>query len=130
MLTEITLTELYPYIKIAFDGDMELPKYHISDKNYALHTYETIYEASNILSLTYYKVGEFGFTVLAPGLLYSFGIATAYRDKKTLENWFCEIKDIIPIFECVLHDKNSRAINHLIKQGMQIKEHLTVLQCL
>lgn len=130
MLIEITLTDLKKYIDIAFDGDTELPTYHISDSDYANHTYNEICKTAEILNLTYYKVGDFGFTVLAPKLLYSFGINVNYRDKKTLENWFAELKNIMPIFECVLHDKNSRAINHLIRQGMIIKEHLTLLHCL
>lgn len=130
MLTEIHLTELLPYIEIAFDCDTELPKYHISQRDYAQHTYDQICHTATMLDLTCYKVGEFGFTVLAPMLLYSFGINVKHRDKKTLQGWFCEIKNIMPIFETVLHDKNSRAINHLIRQGMEIKEHLTVLQCL
>lgn len=129
-LTSIALSELLPYIHLAFDGDTDLPKYHIADMDYALHTYDQICETAKILDLTCYKVGEIGFTVIAPKLLYSFGIAPAYRDKKNLESWFVNLKDIMPTFEVVLHDKNSRAINHLIRQGMKIKEHLTVLRCL
>lgn len=127
MLTEINITELLPYVQIAFEGDNFLPVYHISDSNYANHTYNEILKTSEILPLTCYKVGEFGFTVLAPGLLYSFGINVNHRDKKTLENWFISIKEILPTFECALHGKNSRAINHLLRQGMTIKEQVIVL---
>lgn len=130
MLTQIHLSELLPYIEIAFDGDTELPKYHIAETDYAQHTYDQICETAKILDLTYYKYGDIGFTVLAPNLLYSFGINHKFRYKKNLENWFIQIKNIMPIFEVILHGKNSRAINHLIRQGMQIKEHLTVLECL
>ena len=127
MLTPITIDELYVYIKIAFDGDTELPVYHISDSKFAWHTYEEIIKTAKILPLTYYKVGDFGFTVTSPGLLYSFGINVAHRDKETLQKWFAEIKDILITFDCALHGKNSRAILHLVKQGMRIKEHMTIL---
>lgn len=126
-LEQIELTDLLPYIKIAFEEDTELPVYHISDKDYAWHTYDQICKTSDILPITCYKVGEIGFTVLSPGLLYSFGINVNYRDEKTLKDWFYQIKNIMPTFECVLHGKNSRAISHLVKQGMQVKEQLTVL---
>jgi hypothetical protein len=128
-MTEITLYELKKYIEIAFDNDKELSKYHISNKDFASHTYEEICKTAEILSLKYYKIGEYGFTVLAPKLLYSFGINKKFRDKETLKNWFIEIKNIMPIFDCALHGKNSRAINHLIQQGLKSKEQIIVLQC-
>jgi len=127
---EIPITELLPYIQTAFDADSELSTYHISDTDYANHTYNEILKTAEILPLTCYKVSEYGFTVTSPGLLYSFGINVNHRDKKTLETWFFNLRNILGSFEVVLHNKNSRAINHLIKQGMDIKEHLTVLQCL
>lgn len=126
-LTQIPLSELLPYINIAFDGDTELPKYHIADSDYANHTYDQICETAKILDLTCYKYGEIGFTIVASKLLYSFGINVNYRDKKTLENWFCELRKLLGTFTVVLHDKNSRAINHLIRQGMKVKEKVTVL---
>lgn len=129
MLTEIQITDLLPYIKIAFEGDNDLPDYHISDMDYALHTYNEICKTAEILELSCYKVDEIGFTVLAPELLYSFGININHRNKENLVNWFGEIKKIMSKFECALHGKNSRAINHLVRQGMNIKEHLTVLSC-
>lgn len=127
MFEEIPITELLPYIITAFDGDKDLPTYHISDTDYANHTYAEILKTAEILPLTCYKVGEYGFTVLAPKLLYSFGINVNYRDKKTLQDWYEKIKEIMPTFECVLHGKNNRAINHLVKQGMQIKEQMIIL---
>ena len=128
MMQEIGLDELQGYVEIAFSGDIDLPTYHISNEaNYAQHTYEQIVKTAEILPLRYYKVGEFGFTVLTDGLLYSFGINHAHRDKKTLELWFAEIKNILGRFDCVLHSKNSRAINHLVKQGMKITDYSTVL---
>ncbi len=127
MLEEIPLTDLFPYIQIAFDGDSHLHIYHISDSNYATHTYHEICKTAEILSLTCYKVGEYGFTVTSPGLLYSFGINVKHRDKKTLESWFFNLRNILGSFDCCLHAKNSRAINHLVKQGMEIKDEMIVL---
>ena len=127
MLEEIPLKKLYPFIVKAFEGDGDLGKYHIADRLYALHAYREIEKTAKILPLTYYRVGDFGFTVTSPGLLYSFGININHRDKETLKNWFAEITEILHTFEVVLHSKNQRAINHLVKQGMQIKEHLIVL---
>ena len=127
MLTEIPIEELIKYILIAFEGDTELPTYHFAEKDFAWHTYDTICKTAEMMPLKCYKVGDFGFTVLAPGLLYSFGINIEYRTPDILKLWFSEILKIMPKFEVVLHGKNSRAINHLIKQGMEIKESLTVL---
>ncbi len=129
MLTEIPITELFPFIQIAFDGDVDLPKYHISDKDFAWHTYDEICKTAEMMPVRCYKVGDYGFTVTMPKLLYSFGININHRDKETLENWFSELKNIMPTFDCVLHNKNERGIRHLITQGMTIKEHLTVLSC-
>jgi len=129
MIKEITKEEIFKYVQIAFDGDAELEKYHIADDDYAGHTYNEICKTAEMMPLKYYKVGECGFTVFAPGLLYSFGINIKFRDKETLKKWFDEIRNIMPKFECALHGRNSRAIKHLIKQGMEVKEQIIVLQC-
>lgn len=129
MLTEIPITELLPYIEIAFTGDGDLPQYHISAIDFAEHTYSEICKTAEILPITCYKVGEFGFTVTSPGLLYSFGININQRTPEILKNWYIEIQNLLGSFECVLHGKNNRAIRHLIKQGMTIKEQLIVLEC-
>lgn len=126
-MTEITLDELFPYIQIAFDGDNDLYRYHISDSDFAQHTYDEICKTAAMIPLTYYKVGEYGFTVTSPGLLYSFGINHQYRTKEFLENWMGEIKNLLITFDCCLHSKNERAIAHLLKQGMKIKEYVTIL---
>jgi len=127
MLTQIPVEELLPFILKAFDGDVELPKYHISDKDFAWHTFDEICKTSEMMPLVCYKVGDFGFTVLSTGLLYSFGINVEYRTPEILKLWFSEILKIMPKFECILHGKNNRAIDHLIKQGMTVKENLTLL---
>lgn len=127
MLEEITIEELLPFIIKAFEGDTELPKYHISDRDFAWHTYDQIAKTSEILPLTFYKVCDFGFTVTSPGLLYSFGINVEYRTPELLKMWFDEIKNILGKFDCALHGKNNRAINHLIKQGMKVKEEAIIL---
>jgi len=127
MLEQITIEELLPLIIKAFEGDTELPKYHISDRDFAWHTYDAICKTAEILPLKYYKVCDFGFTVTSPGLLYSFGINIEYRTPELLKLWFDEIKEIMPKFECMLHGKNSRAIKHLIKQGMKVKEQAIIL---
>jgi hypothetical protein len=127
MMQEITIEELLPFVLKAFEGDMDLPKYHISDNDFAWHTYNEIMNTAKVLPLTCYKVGDFGFTVTSPGLLYSFGINVEYRTPEILQLWFAEIKNILGSFDCMLHSKNDRAINHLIKQGMSVKGYATIL---
>jgi len=61
--------------------------------------------------------------------MYSFGINIEYRKPDILKKWFIEIQNLLGSFECILHGKNNRAIKHLIKQGMNIKEQLIVLEC-
>lgn len=129
MLQEIPISDLFPYIQTAFKGDEDLPQYHISPIDFAGHTYNEILKTAEIMPLTCYKVDEFGFTVTSPGLLYSFGINIEYRTPKILKNWYIEIQKLLGSFECILHGKNNRAIRHLIKQGMNVKEQLIVLEC-
>lgn len=126
-MEQIELSQLLPYIKTAFHRDYELPDYHIADCDFAEHTYAEICKTAQILPLTYYKVGEYGFTVTSPGLLYSFGINVNYRTKEILEQWFLELRELLITFEVCLHNKNTRAINHLLKQGMKIKDTMIIL---
>lgn len=128
---QVDIIDLKPYIEIAFQNDTELfSKWHIiQDVPLACinDTYNRILDTVSYFDITCYKVLLYdviiGYTVICEehGLLYSFGINKQYRTKEVLKNWFAEIIKILGIFDCILWQKNERAINHLIKQGMTIK---------
>lgn len=127
----IDITELKPYIEIAFQDDIELfNKWHIvqgESLECIDDTYNRILDTIPYFDIACYKVllddVIIGYTVISidHGLLYSFGINKKYRTKEILKKWFAEIVKILGIFDCILWQKNQRAINHLIKQGMTIK---------
>jgi hypothetical protein len=128
---EISINELKPYIAFAFMEDEDLfKKWHIvqgEPLECIEDTYNRIIDTIGHFYIECYRIVAneviIGYTVLCKeyGLLYSFGINKQFRDKETLKNWFAEIRNILGIFDCILWKKNERAINHLIKQGMTIK---------
>jgi len=132
MLTEISSDKLLPFIDIAFSGDEDLfTQWHINSgtqQECILHTYHTILDTEKLMPITCYHMGEIGYTVIIPDkhLLYSFGINKEHRNKETLKNWFDNIVNILGTFDCILWSKNKRAINHLLKQGMTIKNKIEV----
>ena len=126
--------ELKEAIKIAFIDDIDLvSKYHILDNSsleYCVEdTFNKIIKSSNEHVLEWYLIKEedeiIGFTIVSIGYnyLYSFGINIDYRYSVVLNEWFSKIKVILQNhFICELWKKNERAINFLIKNGMEILE--------
>jgi hypothetical protein len=82
-----------------------------------------IHEASQEVKLDYYKViyqkKPIGYFVTFDNFLYSFSINKKYRNKENLIGWFTQVKKVLGTpFQCVLYQNNTKAIDHLIKQGM------------
>jgi hypothetical protein len=143
-IKKISKTEIPSLIALAYEGDTELfDKYY--NKNMigekvdfpiaVLDTLDIIDEVSNHYKLSYYKViyqkKPIGYFVTFDGFLHSFGINKKYRKREVLIEWFESVKKVLgKHFTCMLYDVNTRAINHLQKQGMKIvnrnEEHRTV----
>jgi hypothetical protein len=124
--------ELNEAIKIAFINDTELlTKYHIVENGTYEHcvkdTFNKIIQSSKEHILEWYLIIKdsliIGFTIVSIGYnyLYSFGINIKYRNNLILNEWFVKVKEILQNhFICELWEKNKRAINFLIKNGMEI----------
>jgi hypothetical protein len=132
---QVTITELKKYIEIAFEGDEEFFKYY--DKCVLVNSYSDISNHNYFLLKEYAELGlknfsykvtlnnipiGFIFITKNPNLLVSFSISKNYRNKKNLIEFFDKIKNIFSqSFDCFLYKENERAINWLIKCGMQIE---------
>ena len=127
---EVTFEDLKPLIELGFGDDPELmSKYQQLPTEFeetVQRNVDNIREMSEHLPLSYYKVlwGEevIGFTVLefANSILYSFGINIKFRKKEVVTEWIEKVEQLFKgSFQCVLWDKNERAINFLIRNGMK-----------
>jgi hypothetical protein len=139
---EIELYQIKRYVTIAFCGDHDLVhKYHIvngrltdcvestvkqitiTSKDYVLRYYALFYNSLPI-----------GFTVISvvSKLLYSFGINIMYRKKEIIKEWFDFLKSMLSNgITCILHNKNTRTIDFLVRNGLKIESAdngLTVLK--
>jgi hypothetical protein len=143
---KISKTEIPALIANAYQGDEDLldKYYNLNRFNLdvkvdfpiaVLDTLDIIDEVSKVYKLSYYKViyqkKPIGYFVTFDGFLHSFAINKKYRKREILIGWFEEVKKVLgKHFICMLYDVNTRAINHLQKQGMKIvhtdEEHRTV----
>jgi hypothetical protein len=130
-IKKISKTEIPALVEMSYVGDDELiDKYHhlcIEGKptrEFAvLASLHRIHEASQETKLNYYKVifqkKPIGYFVTFDNVLYSFCINKKYRNKENLIGWFNQVKKTLgKPFQCILSTHNTRAIDHLIKQGM------------
>jgi hypothetical protein len=127
---KISRPQLTKLVQISFEGDKELvDTYHVRSGinlevcvNSTLHTIE---DTSRLYDLKYFKVLKdskpIGFHVTGKDFLYSFGININWRKKDILIQWWNFIcKELNNNFMCMLYIKNTRAINFLIRNGMEI----------
>lgn len=125
--------ELYEAIVISFSNDYDLiKKYHVIEGTLVecvTDTYLKIREASEMYPMEWYKVlvkgRVVGYCIMCQtySFLYSFGINMQYRNRMELEDFFSQVKKYFGQgFTCGLWAKNTRAIDFLIKNGMQIYE--------
>lgn len=131
---------LYECIYSAFAGDKKLiEKYHVVGDNLedcVRDTHNKIIETSNQIPLDWYALVDeekaIGYLVVSVenNLLYSFGLNIDYRQNYS-DLLFEKISELLDEnFICLLWNKNVRAINYLLRNGMKIKqenEEITVL---
>lgn len=133
-IKKISKAQLPKLVEASYLGDDELiEKYHhlspigLPTKEMAIMaTLQRIHEASQEVDLSYYKVifekKPIGYFVTFDNCLYSFCIAKRYRNREVLQRWFSNVKKVLGTpFQCVLYTHNTRAIKHLVKQGMEVK---------
>lgn len=142
VLDPIPVSELLPYIELAFLGDDDLlNKYAIvngSLEDVAKHVYGIIKEvAKQSKDYRVYKVRQtsegystdIGYTTMLideVNMLHSFGIIKILRNKKYLVEWLAEVRKILNKGYFVsLYRKNERAINFFLKNNFIVDEEMT-----
>lgn len=128
-IEKISKHKLLDLIKHSYEGDKDLfEKYHVikgDAETLAIETMDMIDKAAGTFDLSYYKVifnkEPIGYFVTANNILYSFAINKKYRTKEILINWWKHIKMVLgKAFTVTLYENNERAINFLIKNGMEV----------
>lgn len=139
-LIRIPIAGLLPIIKLAFTGDDDLKLYHIAPgtvESMAQNTFEKIIDFRKASTAQAFVVvlGEetIGYIVISKEnrILYSFGLQKKYRRPILLAQWFKLICKAMPEFKCYLWNKNTRAINFMVRNGMtveQVEKKYTVLE--
>lgn len=128
-IDKISKFKLLELIEKSYQGDNDLfNKYHVvkgDAQSLAVETMGMIERASQDLDLTYFKVilnkEPIGYFVISKQLLYSFAINKKYRTKEVLVNWWKYVKMVLgKAFTTILYSNNTRAINFLKKNGMEV----------
>lgn len=130
-IKKISKTELPKLIELSYEGDFDLfDKYHVIQTDFygaVIAQLQMIHEMAQEVDLNYYKVifqkKPIGYFVTFDKFLYSFCIAKRYRNKENLIGWFKGVKKALgKEFQTMLYKNNTRAIDHLVKQGMKIAD--------
>jgi hypothetical protein len=137
---KIPLSEIQKFCEIAFVGDNAfVEKYHFQDKtieDLVMNNVINIYELTKQMPVKCYSIywesKPIGFTVVAKGLLYSFGIKKEYRTKQITLTWLDWVKGLLAYdFVVCLFPENTRAINFFTRNGLTIgkttKENVTLM---
>jgi hypothetical protein len=128
-IKKISKTELPKLIEMSYEDDFELfDKYHVIQTDFfgaVVSQLQMIHEMAEEFDLNYYKVifqkKPIGYFVTFDKFLYSFCINKRYRTKDNLIGWFKGVKKALGAeFQTMLYKNNTRAIDHLVKQGMKI----------
>lgn len=139
---KIPIYRLRQYIERAFDGDDELINtYHLVNGDFntcVCSTYGQILEMGHWYTLECFALfdedaGPIGYTVITPDkLVYSFGINIGYRSAAIVMDWWEQIKQRMDNeFGIPLWNKNVRAINFFLRNGMEVgyagPDHVTLI---
>jgi hypothetical protein len=132
---KIDVKDLRQYIDIAFANDCDLLNYYdksagvLSGEAMVVNTYNKIKDYLAYFHHCFaFKIcidgddAGFIFFTKSPNLLVSFSINKKYRQAEILKDYFESIKDsIADDFMCLLYKENTRAINWLVKCGMEVE---------
>lgn len=130
-IKKISKAELPELIELSYEGDFDLfDKYHVVKTDFhgaVVVQLQMIHELAQEVDLSYYKVifqkKPIGYFVTFDKFLYSFCINKKYRKKDVLMGWFQNVKKSLGKgFQTMLYKNNTRAIDHLVKQGMKIAD--------
>jgi hypothetical protein len=124
-------SHLYEAILVAFlDDTLLLNKYHVNKGSLVEcvnDTYLKIIDADEEYPLEWYTIHDgtetIGYCITSKtySFLYSFGININHRTKDNMIDWFENIKGLfIGSFTCGLWAKNDRAIDYLVRNGMNV----------
>lgn len=130
---EIEFESLKDYVVLGFGGDSELlERYQQLDTDFdatVSRNMSYITDSMEGKKFIFYRImweeRPIGFTVLdvTDSFLFSFGINKQFRSWEILNEWWAYILMMFDgDFGCILWAKNSRAINFLTRQGMQVME--------
>ena len=128
-LKPIYIDELERLIRISYENDHDLfDKYHV--KKFGLEqsiscTMEMIREMGELKDMRHYTVRyrgmDIGYVSTFENYLYSYAIAIPFRKKGILIKWWSCVEQLMGTpFITGLYNNNTRAIDFLIKNGMQI----------
>ena len=124
-------SHLYEAIIVAFlDDKLLINKYHVNVGSFVEcvnDTYLKIIDADKEYPLEWYVINDgietIGYCITSKtySFLYSFGINIKHRTKENMVNWFENVKKLfIGGFTCGLWAKNDRAIDYLVRNGMNV----------
>lgn len=133
--TKIDVNDLKRYIDIAFAEDCDLLNYYdrssgvLTGDAMVINTYNKIKDYLAYFHHCFaFKIcvdgndAGFVFFTKSPNLLVSFSINKKYRQAEVLRDYFECIKDSIgDDFTSLLYNENTRAINWLVKCGMEVE---------
>ncbi len=128
-IVKISKHQVDSIIKLCYDSDTDLLEKYFPVKNtndeLIQEAVSMIDTASKEYKMSYYKVlfnnEPIGYFVCAKQLLYSFSIILKFRKKDILIDWWKSVKEVLgKVFIVVLYDDNTRAIEFLEKQGMEV----------
>lgn len=140
---KINISQLSEAVNIAFESDEDIVSFY--DPNVPVKTIKDVIDNVLVKIQEYYdeveslemrgvfvKEALVGYFIFSKGLLVSFGLNKASRDKESDKFWELIKKEIGDAVSCFLWRRNNRAIKWLQKMGMQVKKvnnDIILLEC-
>lgn len=138
VVQKINIDELLEYVESAFEGDEDIVFYYDkkekvkSIREAAENVVKKIKKGYSFAEIRGVKIngGKAGYFIYTEDLLVSFGINKGYRIKEILiDYWECIKAELGETFQCLLYSYNTRAIDFLKRNGMNILfENTTLLR--
>lgn len=138
VVQNIHIDELKSYVEAAFEGDDDIVFYYDRKEKVktiqeaAENVVKKINKGYSFAEMRGVKINgaKVGYFIYTEDLLVSFGINKGYRLKEILIDFWEEIKkELGETFQCLLYSYNTRAIDFLRRNGMNILfENTTLLR--